>query len=119
MPFSSTTATRVPAGTKTRSEVPALRGTELLAVGPTGTGAEVCGPSGCCAKVAGIKMPVAVNAAPAAINLAIAKQRLTLFLFMGTFLLFLVGCENLNRGCPKYDMHRRSDFAKIQKIDPD
>src|SRR5882757_576268 len=50
IPFSSTTATRVPAGTVILSLGPARLSTAGRTSGPTGAGADVCGPSGCCAK---------------------------------------------------------------------
>src|ERR1700686_3546275 len=59
MPFSSTTASRVPAGTVILSEVPLWRGILDLATGPTAGGGEVCGPSGCCAQICGIKSDIA------------------------------------------------------------
>src|SRR5260221_8829975 len=51
MPFSRTTATRVPAGTVILSLVPSRLATAGRVSGATGGGADACGPSGCCAKV--------------------------------------------------------------------
>src|SRR6202022_2916129 len=50
MPFSRTTATRVPAGTVILSLVPMRLSTAGRGSGATGGGANVCGPSDCCAK---------------------------------------------------------------------
>src|ERR1700726_4032561 len=83
MPFSSTTASRVPAGTVTLSEVPLWRGTLDLAVGPSGAGAEVCGPSGCCAEILGTNNIIApAKVAPAYFRIPI---RFLDMRFMGTF----------------------------------
>src|SRR6266851_6158768 len=50
MPFSRTTATRVPAGTITLSFAPTRLTRAGRAAGAIGAGADVCGPSGSCAK---------------------------------------------------------------------
>src|SRR5216683_1943337 len=50
MPFSRTTATRVPAGTVTLSFAPMRLSVTGRAAGATGGAADACGPSGCCAK---------------------------------------------------------------------
>src|ERR1700719_1936399 len=66
MPFSSTTARRVPAGTVILSVVPPWRGILDLATGPTAGGGEGCGPSGCCANILGaIGISAHTNGIPA------------------------------------------------------